>query len=77
LKKALFKVYENKNYSLCKTYPYWLIFPAQADDNIINESGKYRSANRLPALTYFDKQTGTSIWRCAQPTSGLFNKRSN
>lgn len=63
-------------YALCPTYPKKLVFPAQADDNCIVESGKHRSASRLPALTYYDKLIGTSIWRCAQPRSGIFNKLS-
>jgi hypothetical protein len=75
-KKASFKIYHNKLYLLCATYPEYLVFPAQADDDCIVASGKFRSANRLPALTFYDKVTGTSIWRCAQPGSGLFNKLS-
>jgi len=63
-------------YILCPTYPQVLLFPAQAENDFIVESGKFRSSSRLPALTYYDKLSGTSIWRCAQPKSGLFNKLS-
>lgn len=76
LKKAVFKVYENRAYTLCGTYPSLLVFPVQADDECIVKSAEFRSARRLPSLTYFDKECGTSIWRCAQPGSSFF-KRSN
>ena len=36
---------------------------------------KFRTKNRLPALTYYLKETGTSIWRCSQCTQG-YNRRS-
>jgi len=31
---------------------------------------------RFPALSYYHKQTGTSLWRCSQSLTGLFNSRS-
>jgi len=42
----------------------------------IEASGKYRSSNRLPGFTYYDKVTGCSIWRCSQPKPGFFSSRN-
>lgn len=42
----------------------------------IEDSAKFRSSNRLPVLTYYDKQTGASIWRCSQPCTFLFGSRN-
>ena len=30
----------------------------------------------MPVMTYFNKQHGTSIWRCAQPMNGIMGKRN-
>ena len=75
-REALFQVYDNSTYSLCQTYPATLIFPASADLASIEESAKFRSSNRLPVLTYFDRATGASIWRCSQPCTFLFGTRN-
>ena len=63
--EAHFQIYDNSQYQLCSTYPGKLVFPASADKDIILESAKFRSSQRLPALTYFDKVTGVTIWRCS------------
>lgn len=75
-REALFQIYDNSSYSLCQTYPATLIFPAQIDIVSIEESAKFRSSNRLPALTYYDRVTSASIWRCSQPCTFLFGTRN-
>jgi len=64
----------NLEYKLCKTYPGTLYLPASVNDDIITACAKFRSKNRLPVLSYFNKATQTSICRCAQPLTG-FNTR--
>ncbi len=75
-KQALFRVVQNKQFSICPSYHEVLILPATVDDAVIAESAKFRSSSRLPCLTYYDKVATTSIWRCSQPHTGLFNSRS-
>jgi len=53
-----------------------IVFPATADDNIVLESSRFRSSNRLPSLTYYDKVATTSMWRCSQPRCGVFTSRN-
>jgi hypothetical protein len=53
-----------------------MLMPAAAEDATIIDSAKFRSSSRLPNLTYFDKTTGTSIWRCSQPGVGVLGTRS-
>lgn len=62
---ATFNKYENGAQQICNTYPKVLLFPSDADGTVVTESAKYRSSNRLPALTYYDQVSGTSIWRCS------------
>ena len=34
-------------------------------------------SDRLPVLSFYDSQSGASIWRCSQPKSELFKKKSH
>jgi hypothetical protein len=69
-------VVDNSKFELCHSYPTKLLFPCKARVSTIEASGKYRSSNRLPGFTYYDKETGTSIWRCSQPKPGFFGGRN-
>lgn len=63
----------NWEYRLCDTYPRHLIVPAKiSDDDLIVVSG-FRSGQRLPALTWGKPGSAASIWRSAQPKSGVAN----
>ena len=42
----------NKDYSLCDTYPRYIVVPVRATDEIIKGSSGFRSRGRLPALSY-------------------------
>ena len=75
-REALFQIYDNCQYQLCSTYPGTLVFPAQASQSSIYESSRFRSSNRLPALSFFDRVSGASIWRCSQPQTFLFGTRN-
>ena len=61
----IFRFFKQVDYSLCNTYPQFLVFPYSASDDLIRGSATLRSASRLPALTWFDKNKGVSIWRCS------------
>ena len=46
-----------------------------SSDQVVKCS-KFRTKNRLPALTYFHKRTGVSMWRSSQCMNGLMNHRT-
>jgi hypothetical protein len=69
-------VVDNSQFNICRSYPTKLLFPCKARTSTIEASQKYRSSNRLPGFTYYDKVTGTSIWRCSQPKPGFFAARN-
>ena len=50
---------------------------AQDFDKLFSECLQFRSKNRIPALSYYYQGNHCSLWRCAQPKSGLLNKTSN
>ena len=58
-----FREFVQAEYSLCKSYPRKLVFPANASNELIEGSAQFRSSQRLPALTYYDKVTGVSVYR--------------
>lgn len=66
----------NEDYSFCRTYPSKLVVPKTVSDTLISYSVKYRSQQRIPALTYYYAKNGASITRCAQPLPGITQQRS-
>ncbi|XP_051517350.1 myotubularin-related protein 8 [Myxocyprinus asiaticus] len=61
----------NRNYEICSTYPSVLGLPKSANLATVTGSAKFRSRGRLPALSYYHKDTKAAICRCSQPLSGL------
>ena len=53
-------------YSMIEDYPENIIIPAIVSKDL-DLLVKYRSNGRIPALTYYHKNSGGSIWRSAQP----------
>ncbi|CCH42255.1 Myotubularin-related protein 2 [Wickerhamomyces ciferrii] len=66
----------NSNYSFSPTYPNTIIIPKTISDSVLIHASKYRSKQRIPALTYYYKKNGCSITRCSQPLLGLKQTRS-
>ncbi|XP_065322046.1 myotubularin-related protein 6-like isoform X2 [Gordionus sp. m RMFG-2023] len=66
--------YLNTNYQICETYPEILYVPASSQPQTLVAASKFRSKNRIPVLTYLDKN-GVALCRSSQPLSGL-NARS-
>ncbi|XP_074599792.1 myotubularin related protein 6 isoform X2 [Brevipalpus obovatus] len=64
----------NDNYSLCDTYPRYLVVPFSADEQTLRESATFRSKSRIPVLTYLHSN-GASITRSSQPLPGISNTR--
>jgi hypothetical protein len=42
----------NRNYTLCTTYPRFLVVPASVSDNILLKCASFRTRGRLPVITY-------------------------
>ena len=66
----------NDDYGLCATYPSVLVVPKAVTDDQLKEVVKFRSKQRLPALSWFDQESQAAIVRCAQPLVGALNKKS-
>ncbi|XP_036436217.1 myotubularin-related protein 8 isoform X1 [Colossoma macropomum] len=64
----------NSSYELCSTYPSVLGLPKSASVATVTGSAKFRSRGRLPALSYYHKDTQAAICRCSQPLSGLSSR---
>jgi len=61
----------NKCYALCDSYPKVLVVPRNMTDNELVQVANFRSGKRLPTLSWGDGQTGATLWRSAQPKSGV------
>lgn len=70
-----FQLFDNTNYNLCRTYPRWIILPRNVSLHTITESSKFRTKNRLPALSYYYSKNGCSIWRSSQCMNGMLGNR--
>ena len=66
----------NENYTLCASYPKFLITVGEITDSDYKCSSEFRTKNRLPALAYFHPYTKGTIWRSAQTKSGLTGNRN-
>ena len=75
-KKLFRKTKLNENYSLCPSYPKFLIAPGEITDSDYKSSAEFRTKSRLPTLAYFHPFTKGTIWRSAQTKSGLTGNRN-
>ena len=66
----------NEEFELCSTYPKVLLFPKTMDDSDITAVSKFRSKQRLPALSWLHPENRAAIVRCAQPLVGITGKKS-
>ena len=66
----------NEDYSLCPTYPKFLITVGEISDSDYKCSAEFRTKSRLPALAYYHYSTGGNIWRSAQTRSGISGNRN-
>jgi hypothetical protein len=65
-----------KDFSMCSSYPEIIVVPAQITDDELKESASFRTKGRIPTLCYFYKENGASIWRSSQTRSGLTYQRN-
>ncbi len=76
--------YVNKDFSMCPSYPKFLIEPKNITDEELRQSSSYRTKGRLPIFSYYyngniDKNLkGTpSIWRSAQNKRGIIGNKTS
>ena len=66
----------NTRFDICATYPEYLIVPKALTGEQLIACSKFRTKNRLQAMTYFHKATDCSIWRSSQPMNAMMNYQS-
>ena len=64
------------NYQLVDTYPKEFVLPQGIPADQIIEAAKFRSRNRLPALTFRNRRNGAVLCRSSQPMVGILAHRS-
>ncbi|GAB5356608.1 hypothetical protein AAMO2058_000304100 [Amorphochlora amoebiformis] len=70
-----FRVFENRGFLLCDTYPKKFCVPKALSDEKLKEIARYRSRGRIPAVVWIHPTTGATLARCAQPLTGIFGGR--
>jgi len=61
----------NKNYELCSSYPAVLCLPQHFENTFIKKVSKFRTRNRIPALSWIHPTNGAVMCRCSQPRRGV------
>jgi len=56
---------ENKEWGICPSYPMQFIIPAQFPEKDLKSCAQLWNCQRLPILSYFDKNSSGSLWRSA------------
>ncbi|PAV69151.1 hypothetical protein WR25_20585 [Diploscapter pachys] len=65
----------NEDFKTCPSYPQKVIVPKGIGDDYLKISATFRDGGRFPVLSYFHKETRSSIMRCGQPLIGPTNRR--
>lgn len=71
---AVWRVVENKDYELSRSYPRYLALPRLLTADQIRAAAAFRSQGRLPVITYRHRATDAVLTRAAQPLVGLTQK---
>jgi myotubularin-related protein 1/2 len=64
------RLVDNRDFSICETYPPLLVVPASIDDETVRASASYRTKHRLPVVTW-RHANGATLSRSSQPGAGL------
>ena len=73
----------NKDFSLCESYPEFLIAPKNITDLQLKLASQYRTKGRLPIMAYYymgnDQNNNyvPTIWRSAQNRGGIMGSKKN
>uniref|UniRef100_M4BKR6 Myotubularin phosphatase domain-containing protein n=1 Tax=Hyaloperonospora arabidopsidis (strain Emoy2) TaxID=559515 RepID=M4BKR6_HYAAE len=68
---------QSSGYTLCSTYPRYLIVPAGIADVRLKAAAAFRSHRRLPVVSWIHRSNGATIVRSSQPLVGLKSARSD
>jgi Ca2+-binding EF-hand superfamily protein len=71
---AVWRIVENKDYELSRSYPRYLALPRYLTPDQVKAVAAYRSQGRMPAITYRHRATEAVLTRAAQPLVGLTQK---
>ncbi|KAL4485828.1 hypothetical protein ABPG72_012368 [Tetrahymena utriculariae] len=75
-----FKYIDNSTGGVCQTYPPLIVVPSKLSNDDVIKCSKFRSRERLPALSFAFKRrpnsSYTTLWRCAQCKPGINSNRS-
>ena len=71
-----FRIFQNKNFEFCATYPKKLVVPYNMSDDQLRHCAEFRTKNRIPTLTYRYSKNNCCIWRSSQTKSGLSNYKN-
>uniref|UniRef100_A0A914WJT4 Myotubularin phosphatase domain-containing protein n=1 Tax=Plectus sambesii TaxID=2011161 RepID=A0A914WJT4_9BILA len=66
----------NKDFRVCPSYPEAVIVPKGIGDDYLRSSASFREDGRFPVLSYYHRDTRSSILRCSQPLVGPNGRRS-
>jgi len=66
----------NRDYTLCSTYPAWLVEPRSVQEMDLRTVANFRKRGRIPTMSWCGGQAlgWAALWRSSQSTEGLFNK---
>jgi myotubularin-related protein 3/4 len=57
----------NADFSMCSTYPPYLLIPGSINDDLLRRVAGYRSYGRVPNVVWRHSGNGAVIARCSQP----------
>jgi hypothetical protein len=69
------KFINNSNGDICDTYPELLVVPKDLSLIAIKNCASFRSRNRFPVLVWCNTRRSATLWRCAQPKTGIRTSR--
>jgi len=67
----------NREYSMCSSYPAWLVLPKSTPDEDLRTISNFRRRGRIPTLCWCGGADSyyAGLWRCSQPMEGLMKSR--
>lgn len=63
-----------EDYIIWGTYPKSVFIPNDIQDSTFRKWTMFRTKNRFPALSYYHKSNGASIWRSSQVMTGIMGQ---
>lgn len=67
----------NLDFDICKSYPNMFFIPETVQDEEAKECAAFRLNNRLPVLTWLNRDKQSSLWRSSQFKSGTVRSKQD